>query len=170
LNISNLQYDNPFEELGIGVEIEKKPLRIIEIEFESLKEYYDSFHRTLDYLSDLDTRLITIVSEPVPLKLPIQFNQHNSKSKKLIITEPINPKFTEFLIKYLSENEFRNSEDFLCIGKFATWEAKSIYEFQPVKFDELKGLFFFSEDRLTMNSLIYEKEFETSYMNFISNF
>lgn len=166
--VSTLQFENPYEELGIGLAIDNTHLKIIEIEFGSLKEYYDFFTRTLEFLSVHAVSLLTIVSEPVPIKLPISFHQLNKNGKKLISTEPIKQIHTEFVIKYLAENEHRNSEDFLYIGKFLEWDARPSYEFQPVKFEDLKGLFFFSEDRLTMNSVIYEKEFEKIYMNLIN--
>ena len=162
IEILELIKDN--EEERIGIKTNEIPINVIEINFEDIDEYHDIFKKVINILSEYSTRLITIISEPVPLKIPFHFKQTVLKGKKMIQTECIEPSFSDFLASYFSENEYRLSEDFLCIGEVQSWEAKSIFEFTYLAFCELKGFFSFSEDQQIIQGIIFEAEFEAEFL------
>ncbi|MDX1700425.1 MAG: hypothetical protein R3250_07395 [Melioribacteraceae bacterium] len=158
----NLSKDN--EEVRLGIKTNEIPLNVIEINFEDIEEYRDIFKGVINILSEYSTRLITIISEPVPLKIPFHFKQTVLKGKKMIQTDCIEPSNSDFLAKYFSENEYRLSKDFLCIGEVETWESRSVFEFTHVSFTDLKGLFSFSEDQQLIQCIIFESNFEAEFL------
>ena len=162
IEILELIKDN--EEERIGIKTNEIPINVIEINFEDIDEYHDIFKKVINILSEYSTRLITIISEPVPLKIPFLFKQTIMKGKKMIQTDCIEPSNSDFLARYFSENEYRLSKDFLCIGEVESWESRTIFEFTHVSFTELKGLFSFSEDQQIIQGIIFEAEFEAEFL------
>ena len=162
IEILKLSKDN--EEVRLGIKTNEIPINVIEIKFEDIEEYHDIFNGVINILSEYSTRLITIISEPVPLKIPFHFKQTVKKGKKMIQTDCIEPSFSAFLARYFSENEYRLSKDFLCIGEVESWESRSIFEFTHVSFTELKWLFSFSEDQQIIQGIIFEAEFEAEFL------
>lgn len=122
IEILNISKDN--EEVRLGIKTNKIPIKVIEIKFEDIEEYHNLFNGVINILSEYSTRLITIISEPVPLKIPFHFKQTVMKGKKMIQTDCIEHSFSDFLGSYFSENEYRLSKDFLCIGEVESWGSK----------------------------------------------
>ena len=82
----------------------------------------------------------------------------------MIQTDCIDSSDSDFLESYFSENEYRNSDDFLCIGEVQSWEVKPRPEFTPLSFIDLKGLFAFSEDLKIIQCVIFEAGFQPEFL------
>ena len=152
------------EEVNFGIKIKEIPISIFEIMCEDIEKYNNIFRSVISILADYSTRLITIISEPVPLKIPFNYKQTVLKGKKLIQTDFIDSSSIDFLENYFSENEYRNSNDFLCVGEVQSWEVKPIPEFTPLSFIDLKGLFAFSEDLKIVQCIVFEADFQTKFL------
>ena len=143
MEISFVNISEDYEEVNFGIQTKEIPRSIFEIKCEEIEEYHNIFRTVITILADYSTRLITIVSEPVPLKIPFPYKQNVLKGKKMIQTDCIDSSDSDFLESYFSENEYRNSDDFLCVGEVQSWEVKPRPEFTPLSFIDLKGLFAF---------------------------
>ena len=152
------------EEVNFGIKTNEIPKSIFEIKCEDIEEYHIIFRGIISILADYSTRLITIISEPVPLKIPFHFQQTVLKGKKMIQTDFIDSSVSGFLENFFSENEYRNSDDFLCIGEVQSWEVKHRNEFTPLSFIDLKGLFAFSEDLKIIQCIIFEAGFQPEFL------
>ncbi|MEC2056225.1 hypothetical protein I6J18_01225 [Peribacillus psychrosaccharolyticus] len=152
------------EEVNFGIKTKEIPISIFEIKCEEIEEYHNIFRGVISILTDYSTRLITIISEPVPLKIPFHYNQTVLKGRKMIQTDFIDSSASGFLENYFSENEYRNSNDFLCIGEVQSWDIKSTPEFTPLSFIDLKGLFAFSEDLQIIQCVVFEAGFQTEFL------
>lgn len=111
----SLNKDN--EEVRLGIKTKEIPISILEIKFNDIEEYHNFFKGVINILSEYSTRLVTIISESVPLKIPFHYKQTVLKGKKMIQTDCNEPSMNDFLASYFSENEYRLSQDFLCIGE-----------------------------------------------------
>jgi len=98
------------------------------------------------------------------LKIPFYYKQTVLKGKKMIQTDFIDSSAIGFLEDYFSESEYRNSDDFLCIGEVQSWEVKPRPEFTPLSFIDLKGLFAFSEDLKIIQCVVFEESFQTEFL------
>ncbi|MCM3711853.1 hypothetical protein [Sporosarcina luteola] len=151
------------EEVNFGIKTKEIPISIFEIKCEDIEQYHDIFRGVISILVDYSTRLITIISEPVPLKIPLPYKQTVLKGKKMIQTDFIDSSASGFLEIYFSESEYRNSNDFLCIGEVQSWEVKPRPEFTPISFIDLKGLFAFSEDLKIIQCVVYQAGFHSEF-------
>ena len=152
------------EEVNFGIKTKEIPISIFEIKCEDIEQYHNIFRGVISILADYSTRLITIVSEPVPLKMPFHYKQTVLKGKKKIQTDFIDSSASGFLENYFSESEYRNSNDFLCIGEVQSWEVKPRPEFTPLSFIDLKSLFAFSEDLKIIQCVVFEAGFQTEFL------
>lgn len=152
------------EDVNFGIKTKEIPISIFEIKCEDIEQYHNVFRGVISILADYSTRLITIISEPVPLKIPLPYKQTVSKGKKMIQTDFIDASASGFLDKYFSESEYRNSNDFLCIGEVQSWEVKLRPEFTPLSFIDLKGLFAFSEDQKIIQCVVFEADFHSKLL------
>ncbi len=152
------------EEVSFGIKTKEIPISIFEIKCEDIEQYQNIFRGVISILADYSTRLITIISEPVPLKIPFHYKQTDLKGKKMIQTDFIDSSAIGFLENYFSESEYRNSNDFLCLGEVQSWEVKPRPEFTPLSFIDLKGLFVFSEDLKIIQCVVFEAGFQTEFL------
>ena len=152
------------EEVNFGIKTKEMPISIFEIKCEDIEQYHYIFRGVISILADYSTRLITIISEPVPLKIPFDYKQTVLKGKKMIQTDFIDSSAIGFLEVYFSESEYRNSDDFLCIGEVQSWEVKPRPEFTPLSFRDLKCLFAFSEDLKIIQCVVFEAGFQTEFL------
>ena len=164
MEISFVNISEDYEEVNFGIQTKEIPRSIFEIKCEEIEEYHNIFRTVITILADYSTRLITIVSEPVPLKIPFPYKQNVLKGKKMIQTDCIDSSDSDFLESYFSENEYRNSDDFLCVGEVQSWEVKPRPEFTPLSFIDLKGLFAFSEDLKIIQCVIFEAGFQPEFL------
>ena len=70
------------EEVNFGIKTKEIPISIFEIKCEDIEQYHNNFGGVISILADYSTRLITIISEPVPLKIPIHYKQTVLKREK----------------------------------------------------------------------------------------
>ncbi|WP_432361535.1 hypothetical protein [Sporosarcina sp. UB5] len=152
------------EDVNFGIKTKEIPISIFEIKCEDIEQYHNLFRGVISILADYSTRLITIISEPVPLKIPFHYKQTVLKGKKMIQTDFIDASASGFLESYFSENEYRNSNDFLCIGEVQSWEVKPGPEFTPLSIIGLKGLFAFSEDLKIIQCVVFEAGFHSEFL------
>jgi hypothetical protein len=97
------------------------------------------------------------------LKIAFPYIQNVLKGKEMIQTDCIDSSDSDFPESYFSENEYRNSNDFLCIGEVQSWEVKPRLGFTPLSFTDLKALFAFSEDLQTIQCVLFKVDFKSEF-------